>query len=253
MVDDAVIYEGPFANGYDSGRALLPDAEEAWAKSVEGLVPPTSTVLDVGAGTGRFSGLFGRRVGCSVVAVEPAGAMRSRGAARRQASVAWVAGRAESLPVRDGAVDVVWLACVVHYLDLDAAGREFARVLRRGGQVLVRGTFPERFDDVEWLRWFPAARALDEGRMPTVSRLEEAWRRCGLYLAERRLVQHLAAASLEDLAERLSYRSISTLELIPDAEFETGMTALREAATSDSNRPVYSPVDTLSFRRGRAV
>lgn len=246
-----ISYEGRIASVYDPGRVLLPEAEATWAESVEGLVAAGSTLLDVGAGTGRFSGLFASRFGCSVIAVEPASAMRSQGIARGDEGVAWLSGRAESLPIRGAAVDVVWLACVVHYLDLAAAGHEFARVLRRGGQLIVRGTFPERFDELEWIRWFPTARMIDEQRMPAVDDLETAWARCGLYLADRRLIQHLAATDLHDLAERLGHRSISTLELISDEDFDAGMAALRKDAMSSPRRPVYSPVDIVSFRRDR--
>jgi hypothetical protein len=114
--------------------------------------------------------------------------------------------------------------------------------------VLVRSTFPDRFDDLEWIQWFPTARAIDEQRMPTVEALETTWAECGLHLAERRVSNHLAARDLKDLAERLEHRAISTLELISDEEFEAGITALCGAAQSTPRRPVYSPVDVLSFR-----
>lgn len=114
--------------------------------------------------------------------------------------------------------------------------------------MLVRSTFPDRFDDLEWIQWFPTARAIDEQRMPTVEALETTWAECGLHLAERRVSNHLAARDLKDLAERLEHRAISTLELISDEEFEAGITALCGAAQSTPRRPVYSPVDVLSFR-----
>jgi SAM-dependent methyltransferase len=248
LVGHGVSYDGRIAGAYDAGRILLPEAETALLESVDGLVEAGSMLVDVGAGTGRFAGLFARRFGCRVIAVEPATTMRSQGVERGESDVVWLSGRAESLPIRQSAADVVWLACVIHYLDLVAAGHELARVLRPGGQVLVRSMFPDRFDDLEWIRWFPAARAIDEQRMPTVDALESVWAECGLYLADRRLTHHLAARDLADLAERLGHRAISTLELISDDEFEAGMTALREDARSTPKRPVYSPVDVLSFR-----
>jgi len=247
-VRDGVSYNGRMAAAYDEGRVLLPAAETAWAESLEGLVEMGSTLIDVGAGTGRFARLFASHFGCRVIAVEPATEMRSQGVARRDPKVMWLSGRAESLPIRRATADLVWLACVVHYLDLDAAGRELARVLRPGGQVLVRSTFPDRFDDLAWMHWFPGARAIDEQRMPTVQALETTWAECGLQLTARKLSLHPVALDLEDLAERLGHRAISTLELLPDNEFEAGMNSLREDAQSSPSRPVYSSVNVLSFR-----
>jgi SAM-dependent methyltransferase len=163
------------------------------------------------------------------------------------ADTAWVEGRAEALALRGGAFDVVWLCCVVHYLDLVAAGREIARVLRPGGHVLVRSVFPDRFDDQEWMRWFPTARSIDERRMPAVEQLAQAWRGAGLQLQQRHASRNLVANDLDDLADRLAHRAISTLELISDDEFNAGLTALRSEARRGPRAPVYSIVDTLVF------
>ena len=248
----ATIYEGRMATAYDAGRQLLPEAEDGWAETIAGLVPDVATVVDVGAGTGRFSRLFAERFSATVVAVEPAARMRSIGARPPQADagarISWVAGAAERLPVASGRTDVAWLSCVVHYLDLDVAGRELARVVRPGdGRVLVRSTFPDRFDELEWMRWFPAARTIDETRMPSVEQIEHAWAPAGLRLAARLPSSHVIARDLHELAARLEHRAISTLELIGDAEFEQGLAALRAQADVTPPRPTYSAMDILSF------
>jgi ubiquinone/menaquinone biosynthesis C-methylase UbiE len=243
------MYEGRMAAVYDAGRGLLPEAEDGWAETVRDRVPAGAQVVDVGAGTGRFARLFVERFGARVVAVEPAAGMRS--AASRHATsdrIGWVAGRAERLPLAGDRADVVWLSCVAHYLDLDAAGRELARVARKGrGRVLVRSTFPDRFDDLEWMRWFPGAREIDEDRMPTVEQLEEAWAPHGLRLEARLPNSQVIARDLHELVARLEHRAISTLEMISDAEFEQGLAALRQQAAHEPARPSYSAMDILSF------
>jgi ubiquinone/menaquinone biosynthesis C-methylase UbiE len=111
------------AAAYDEGRILLPKAETAWAESVDGLVAPGSTLIDIGAGTGRFARLFASRMACRVIAVEPANGMRSQGVEAPRPRRRVAVGRAESLPIRRAAADVVWLAGVVHYLTLSSQGR----------------------------------------------------------------------------------------------------------------------------------
>jgi ubiquinone/menaquinone biosynthesis C-methylase UbiE len=244
-----VDYEGRLATVFNAGLSLLPEAEEAWTRTVAPYVGAGTAVLDVGAGTGRFADLFASRLGARAVAVEPAVGMRDR--RRSIGTAAWTAGRAEQLPLRDHAVDVVWLCCVIHYLDLVEAGHEIARVLKPDGHVLVRSCFPDRFDELVWMRWFPAARAIDEARMPTVEQVVDAWGAAGLQLVQRQPSAHLIAQNLDELADRLAHRAISTLELLTDEQFDAGMTALRHDARRRPREPVYSTVDTLVFALGQ--
>jgi SAM-dependent methyltransferase len=249
MSEPGVSYDGRMAAVYDAGRQLLPEAEDGWAATVRGRVPVGGRIVDVGAGTGRFARLFAERFAAGVTAVEPAAGMRSAGTRHRAANVRWVAGRAERLPLARGAADVAWLSCVAHYLHLDVTGGELARVVRDGGRVLVRSTFPDRFDDLEWMRWFPAARAIDEVRMPSVERLQEAWAPHGLTLEARLPNSQVIAHDLHALVNRLEHRAISTLELISDADFDQGLRALRAHAERVPPRPSYSAMDILSFTR----
>ena len=53
------------------------------------------------------------------------------------------------------------------------------------------------------------------------------------------------------LADRLAHRSISTLELISDNDFEAGLRSLRAAAATDPGPPVVVPNTMLEFRRAR--
>jgi SAM-dependent methyltransferase len=95
-------------------------------------------VADVGAGTGISAKVF-LDAGCEVVAVEPNREMR-------EAAVAWlggsrrfraVDGAAEGTGLAAGAVDMVVCAQAFHWFDLAGARREFRRVLRPGGWVVL--------------------------------------------------------------------------------------------------------------------
>jgi hypothetical protein len=143
---------------------------------------------------------------------------------------------------------VAWLSCVAHYLDVDAAGRELARVIPPSrGRILVRSTFPDRCDDLEWLEWFPSARAIDEARMPSVDRITDAWAPHGLVLEDRIVSSQIVARDLHELVARLEHRAISTLALISDEEFAAGLAALRAHAASSTGGPTYSAMDILAF------
>jgi ubiquinone/menaquinone biosynthesis C-methylase UbiE/catechol 2,3-dioxygenase-like lactoylglutathione lyase family enzyme len=247
MTAASEIYDERMAREYDRGRRLLPEAEDVWARSLDGLVAPGDRVVDVGAGTGRFAVLFARRLGCRVVAVEPSAEMRAAGGGTRDAGVSWAAGAAEVLPLRTGAADLVWMSCIVHYVDLARAGREAARVIAPGGRVIVRSDFQDRYDEQVWTRWFPAARAVDERRMPSVEAIAAAWTPSGLRLDARIPFRHPVARDLDDLAERFARRAISTLTLISDEDYARGMEALRADARREPAAPVYGALDLLVF------
>jgi SAM-dependent methyltransferase len=57
-------------------------------------------------------------------------------------------GSAESLPFEDGQIDLIFCVAAHHYFDIRLAFREFARVLKPGGEVLIIG---DTWDTEAWL------------------------------------------------------------------------------------------------------
>jgi SAM-dependent methyltransferase len=99
---------------------------------------PDSTVADVGAGTGIWTGRL-LETGCRVLALEPNREMR--GAGHRQlgdnGQVSWLDGTAESTGLGDASVDLVTAAQAFHWFDRGPARAELSRVLRPGGWMAV--------------------------------------------------------------------------------------------------------------------
>jgi SAM-dependent methyltransferase len=103
------------------------------------------TLLDLGAGTGKFSRLAAAH-GATVVALEPAAAMI------RQASgpgIVAVRAVAEALPIRRHGVDAVCAASAFHWFDGRRALGEMHRALRRGGRLAL--LWNQRDDTVPWV------------------------------------------------------------------------------------------------------
>lgn len=100
---------------------------------------PGDAVVDIGCGPGAAVRHAARR-GASVVGVDPAPVMLrvARFLTRRKATVRYVEGSAEALPLADASASVVWtIASVHHWADLDMALRESRRVLRPGGRFVA--------------------------------------------------------------------------------------------------------------------
>lgn len=118
------------ADVYERARPSYPPDAVDWLVA-RTAIGRGSTVLDVGAGTGKLTRLL-VPTGARVIAVEPIAEMR---AFIEGAEV--VDGTAEDLPFPDGAADLVTVAQAFHWFDLDRALPELHRVLRPGGQLAL--------------------------------------------------------------------------------------------------------------------
>jgi SAM-dependent methyltransferase len=148
---DLALSFGEQASAYERGRPGYPDDAVDWilsrAATDDDALPD---VVDVGAGTGKFTAsLVGRSA--SVTAVEPDAAMGARLAAGLP-SVLAVAGTGEELPLGDASADVVTFAQSWHWVDVDRASAEVARVLRPGGVLAL--VWNVRDESVPWVAEF---------------------------------------------------------------------------------------------------
>lgn len=127
MVDQqlAKAFEG-IGEEYDRYRPGFPDAA-----ALEIIPTRVSSVLDLGAGTGKFTELL-TDLADRVIAVEPSAAMLDVLRAKLPGVETHIAG-AESIPLPDGVVDAVTVAQAFHWFDRDAACAEIRRVLVPGG------------------------------------------------------------------------------------------------------------------------
>lgn len=123
---------GTTSEAYARGRPDYPEALGAWLADEIG-VRPGSTVVDLGAGTGKFTPLLLRN-GAAVIAVEPIDAMRAR-LRETLPAVRAVDGRAEAMPLDSGSVDAVVCAQSFHWFANEAALAEIHRILRPGGRL----------------------------------------------------------------------------------------------------------------------
>ena len=98
---------GRAAGEYERARPGYPGAAVDWM-----LPSGTRTVLDLGAGTGKFTRALIAR-GLDVIAVEPDDVMRATLAAALP-TVRAISGTGESIPLLDSIVDVVTVAQAWH-------------------------------------------------------------------------------------------------------------------------------------------
>lgn len=155
----------PGAQGFDPGAAVYEQSRpsypaDAVACMVEHVgIRPSSRVVDLGAGTGKFT----RLLPGSVVAVEPIEGMRRQFVAAVP-GVPVVAGVAEAIPLADECVDAVTVAQAFHWFDTDRSLAEMRRVLRPGGRLGL--VWNRRDDSVPWVARLRDLLAAYEGQTP---------------------------------------------------------------------------------------
>lgn len=132
---------GMMADEYERGRPDYPVDAVRW------LIGHASSVADVGAGTGKLTGVI-RGLGRKVVAVEPDSLMRGQ-LSRRFPDVEVRDGLAERLPLADGAVSGVTFGQAWHWVDPVLACREADRVLQPYGVLGLIWNATDR--KVDWV------------------------------------------------------------------------------------------------------
>jgi SAM-dependent methyltransferase len=134
---------GPVAEAYDRGRPGYPGDAVTWLVG-----SPGSTVLELGAGTGKLTVELAA-LGHDVHATDPSAEMLE--ILRERVPTARVSqSPAEEIPLGDCSVDVVVVAQAFHWFDLDKALPEIARVLRPGGDLSL--VWNERDTRIPWVR-----------------------------------------------------------------------------------------------------
>ena len=190
---------------------------------------PGRTVLEVGAGTGKFTELL-VPTGATVVAVEPVAEMRSV-LADALPGVRIIDARAESLPLHEASIDAIVAAQAFHWFETGPALAEFHRVLRPHGRLAV--VWNARDTDVDWVR---ELQDIIDGYTPTELRFGHAREQLDdsplfdyVTSTEFRHVQSLNPVTL--LAQ---VASISYIAALDDA---TRLIALDRVATFVSSHP----------------
>lgn len=134
------------AGVYVCGRPDYPADVADWLKTELGLRTGKS-VLDLGAGTGKFTARL-MASGADVIAVEPVAAMRAE-LSRLNPGVDARAGTADAIPLAAASVDAVVCAQSFHWFATAAAVAEIFRVLKPGGMFGL--IWNVRDETVDWV------------------------------------------------------------------------------------------------------
>jgi SAM-dependent methyltransferase len=236
---------GRAAAAYERGRPDYPNDAVEWMATELGILPG-ATVIDLGAGTGKFSRML-LRTGARVIAVEPVAAMRSE-LVRVTRGVDVVDGSADAIPWADASADAVTAAQAFHWFAGAESIKEIHRVLRVGGGLGLIWNRRDRAD--------PLQASLDailqryRGAAPTHERDQwrEAMTATSLFgPAGQRQFRHVQIVDADRLVDRVL--SISFIATLADDQRVAVADQVRTLAGGQARIALPYTTDVFLFRR----
>jgi SAM-dependent methyltransferase len=205
------------ASAYAQHRRVHPEV----LRRLLAAVGPTSTVLEVGCGTGNYIDAIREQLGCPCHGIDPSAEML----ARATAPIRFSQGNAESLNFPPASFDLVYSVDVIHHVsDRPRHFREAARVLRPGGKICT-------VTDSEWIirnrqplaEYFPETIAVDLARYPTLANLHASMSDAGFEKIKEDTVEFVGVVS--DVGPYRD-KAYSCLRLIAEDPFQRGLARL---------------------------
>ncbi|HEX5588229.1 MAG TPA: class I SAM-dependent methyltransferase [Acidimicrobiia bacterium] len=219
------------ADAYERARPSYPPDAVAWLGDAL-RIAPGSTVVDLAAGTGKFTRLL-TGTGAQLVAIEPVDGMRAL-LRHTQPDVATLSAVAEALPLRGGSVDAIVVAQAFHWFDAERALAELQRVLRPGGRLGLIWNARDRSEPWVDAIWSIMDRV--EKRAP--------WRAHDKFGASTEAIgsprftpvtaatfHHEHVVTRDEMVDRV--RSVSHVAVLPPAAREAVLDEVREVLATD--------------------
>jgi SAM-dependent methyltransferase len=209
----------------------LRTTDEAPVRAIGQFLPPRPvTVLDIGCGTGRYTGLLHGLLpeGSRLIAADVSAAMLAQLQAAqrgRAAPVAPLLAAAEALPVRGASLDVITAFNSVHHFVLGRFLAAAAAVLVPGGQLFLYTRTPQQNARTIWGRYFPGFTEHEQRLHSEAALCEAIGQAGGLTVATTRTFAHRRTSTAERLRAQAEGCHYSTFSLYPAQELHAAIAA----------------------------
>lgn len=233
--------------------ALRFDADEEVTNHVRWFTGERSSaglaLLDVGCGTGRYSAEFSRH-GFDVIGLDHSSDQLAQAQSK---GVSVQSGQAEELPFPSDTFHVVSFIMMLHQLSGDqfkTAMAEAARVLHVGGRIWIKTCSLDDLAARPFTDLFPSTLEINSVRYQKINEITRIIGANGARLQRSKtLVDHYKLSGAQ-IIDRTEARHNSTLFLLDDDEFHTGLEGLRVRYERDSFYQLSHQHTLLEFELG---
>jgi ubiquinone/menaquinone biosynthesis C-methylase UbiE len=236
---------------YDRGRDHGPEVRDLWMTTIASYLEqsPVARIVDLGCGTGRFTGGLSARFNVAVIGIDPSKKMLARARIKpADGRIHYVDGCAEAIPLAPQSVDIIFISmCFHHFNDRGLATRECRRVLREGGHVFVRTGLRERISSYPHVPFFPSTRPMLEEHLPPAAGVRRTFEAAGLRQIAWDVVNQTIAPSWSAYADKLALGADSIIARLSPNELERGLAAIRQRGMEE-DRDITEPIDLLVFQ-----
>ncbi|MFH1372609.1 MAG: methyltransferase domain-containing protein [bacterium] len=229
------------STSYDRGRAISDENIDRWLELIQEYtsISNSSSLLDLGCGTGRFALPIADRFRCRVTGADSSPEMLAKAREKDVSGlVAWDLQNAGSLTYSDRSFNIVFLSHLLHHTDSPPnVLKECKRVLTSPGVILIRyGAIEQIRDDVEHT-FFPETVPIDEVRTPSVALVEKWLAEAGFEkVTSLELVQRTYSSGTARL-KAIRLKSTSVLTLIQQKALEDGIRRLEKYVKEKPDDP----------------
>jgi ubiquinone/menaquinone biosynthesis C-methylase UbiE len=198
-------------------------------------------VLDIGAGTGRYTELFIKLIGESklnVFASDASYEMLSTAKnylSRYQAN--FVNTLAENLPFKAESVDVILTFNAIHHFDFQSFISEAGRILSRGGLLFIYTRTQEQNKRTIWGQFFPEF-AQRETRLFYMNELTEKLNSLENFsLVDKREFKYRRVSRLDNLLSKAFAKHYSTFYFYSDDELREAIEVFKQRILDNYENP----------------
>lgn len=217
---------------YDSLAPIYVQHREPHSRVVEhlieiGKIGVSSTVLEVGCGTGNYLTALHNLCGCTGKGIDPSTEMLAW-ASKLSSGINFKAGRAEQLDFPENTFDLVFSVDVIHHVEnRQSFFQEAYRVTKVGGQICTVTESTEMIRRRAPLAvYFPETIERDLARYPTIPEIRGYMAQAGFTRLSEVKVE--LAYSLTEL-KPFHARAFSCLHLITEEAFRRGIRRMEQA------------------------
>ncbi len=202
-------------------------------------IAPGNRFLELGAGTGNNTLAMEEECGAvQIVALDASLGMLNKAKAKLHRSDC-LQGDARHLPFKNAAFDFLYSTYLVHHIkEIEVFFREGYRVLAQNG-ILATVSTPEEFIKKHPMNtYFPSFARIDLARFQSIDLLVQAMKSVGFSDVTHCILADAPCPVDAEYVHRVENRFISTYDLIPPEEFQSGVARLKEDVRVHGKLPV---------------